>query len=156
MFKELNLQIWVDADACPAIVKGLLFRAAIRTKTMLTLVANQGLAAPRSEFIKALLVPSGMNVADRKIIELVQPGDLVITADIPLAAEVVAKDALALDPRGELYTSANVGQRLAVRNLLDELRGGGHIGGGPPNFSPKDLKAFANQLDRWLTKGKRT
>ena len=153
MFKELNLQIWVDADACPAIVKELLFRAAIRTKTMLTLVANQGLAAPRSEFIKALLVPSGMNVADRKIIELVQPGDLVITADIPLAAEVVAKDALALDPRGELYTSANVGQRLAVRNLLDELRGGGHIGGGPPNFSPTDIKAFANHSDDWLSKG---
>ncbi|MFM2012761.1 MAG: hypothetical protein RLZZ396_1545, partial [Planctomycetota bacterium] len=83
--------------------------------------------------------------------ELVQPGDLVITADIPLAAEVVAKNGLALDPRGELYTVSNIGQRLAIRNLLDELRGGGHVGGGPPNFSPKDLQAFANQLDRWLT-----
>ena len=155
LIKELKLRIWVDADACPAVVKELLFRAAIRTKTMLTLVANQGLAAPRSEFISTLLVPAGMNVADRKIIELVQPGDLVITADIPLAAEVVAKDALALDPRGELYTGSNVGQRLAMRNLLDELRGGGHVGGGPPNFSPKDLKAFANQLDRWLAKNKK-
>lgn len=145
------MQIWVDADACPATIKQLLFRAAVRTKTKMTLVANQSLAAPRSEFIATLLVPSGMNVADRRIVELVQPGDLVITADIPLAADVVAKDATALDPRGELYTGANIGQRLAVRNLLDELRGGGHIGGGPPNFTAKNLQAFANQLDRWLT-----
>ena len=149
--KEFHLQIWVDADACPKMIKDLLFRAAIRTKTMLTLVGNQSMATPRSEFIAALLVPSGMNVADRRIVELVQPGDLVITADIPLAAEVVAKNGLALDPRGELYTVSNIGQRLAIRNLLDELRGGGHVGGGPPNFSPKDLQAFANQLDRWLT-----
>lgn len=149
--KEFHLQIWVDADACPKMIKDLLFRAAIRTKTMLTLVANQSMATPRSEFIAALLVPSGMNVADRRIVELVQPGDLVITADIPLAAEVVAKNGLALDPRGELYTVSNIGQRLAIRNLLDELRGGSHVGGGPPNFSPKDLQAFANQLDRWLT-----
>jgi uncharacterized protein YaiI (UPF0178 family) len=149
--KELILQIWVDADACPTTIKELLFRAAIRTKTMLTLVANQSMATPRSEFIASLLVPSGMNVADRRIVELVQPGDLVVTADIPLAAEVVAKNALALDPRGELYTGSNIGQRLAVRNLFDELRGGGHVGGGPPNFTAKNLQAFANQLDRWLT-----
>jgi hypothetical protein len=92
-----------------------------------------------------------MNVADRRIVELVQPGDLVVTADIPLAAEVVAKGGKALDPRGELYTEANVGERLAVRNLFDELRGGGQITGGPANFTAKDRQAFANQLDRWLT-----
>ena len=95
-----------------------------------------------------------MNVADRRIVELVEPGDLVITADIPLAAEVVAKGGQALDPRGELYTDANIGERLAVRNLLDELRGGGQITGGPANFSAKDRQAFANQLDRWLTAAK--
>lgn len=148
------MQIWVDADACPREIKELPFRAADRTKTKVTLVANGAMRTPRSEFIDSVLVPSGMNVADRRIVELVEPGDLVITADIPLAAEVVANGAKALDPRGELYTDANVGQRLAVRNLLDELRGGGQITGGPPNFSPKDRQAFANQLDRWLTSRK--
>jgi hypothetical protein len=141
----------VDADACPGEIKELLFRAAKRTKTKVTLVANQFLRSPRSEFIDSLLVSGGMNVADRRIVELVQPGDLVITADIPLAAQVVAKGAQALDPRGELYTEANVGERLAVRNLFDELRGGGQITGGPANFTAKDRQAFANQLDRWLT-----
>ena len=95
-----------------------------------------------------------MNVADRRIVELVEPGDLVITADIPLAAEVVANGGQALDPRGELYTNANIGERLAVRNLFDELRGGGQITGGPSNFTAKDRQAFANQLDRWLTASK--
>jgi len=145
------MQIWVDADACPGEVKELLFRAAKRTKTKVTLVANQAMRTPRSEFVDSLLVPAGMNVADRRIVELVQPGDLVITADIPLAAQVVAKGGQALNPRGELYTEANVGERLAVRNLLDELRGGGQITGGPANFSVQDRQAFANQLDRWLT-----
>ena len=150
------MQIWVDADACPGEIKELLYRAAKRTQTKVTLVANQALRTPRSEFIDSITVPSGMNVADRRIVELVQPGDLVITADIPLAAEVVVKDAQALDPRGELYTEANVGERLAVRNLFDELRGGGQITGGPSNFTAKDRQAFANQLDRWLTKAKET
>ena len=148
------MQIWVDADACPGEVKELLFRAAKRTKTKVTLVANQAMRTPRSEFVDSLLVPAGMNVADRRIVELVQPGDLVITADIPLAAQVVAKGGQALNPRGELYTEANVGERLAVRNLLDELRGGGQITGGPANFTAKDRQAFANQLDRWLTAAK--
>jgi uncharacterized protein len=148
------MQIWVDADACPGDVKELLFRAAKRTRTKVTLVANQALQTPRSEFIDSLLVPSGMNVADRRIVELVQPGDLVITADIPLAAAVVEKGGQALDPRGELYTEANIGQRLAVRNLLDELRGSGQITGGPSNFTAKDRQMFANQLDRWLTAAK--
>lgn len=149
------MQIWVDADACPGEIKEVLFRAAKRTETKVTLVANQALFTPPSKFIESVLVPSGMNVADRRIVELAQPGDLVITADIPLAADVVAKGAQALDPRGELYTNANIGERLAVRNLFDELRGGGQVGGGPPNYSAKDKQAFANQLDRWLTAGSR-
>lgn len=145
------MQIWVDADACPGEVKELLFRVAKRRKTKVTLVANQPMRTPRSEFIDSLLVPGGMNVADRRIVELVQSGDLVVTADIPLAAAVVAKGGQALDPRGELYTEANVGERLAVRNLFDELRGAGQITGGPANFNAKNRQAFANQLDRWLT-----
>ena len=148
------MRIWVDADACPGVIKELLFRAANRTKTKVTLVANQSMLTPRSEFIDSLLVPGGMNVADRRIVELVEPGDLVITADIPLAADVVAKGGQALNPRGELYTDANVGERLAVRNMLDQLRGGGQITGGPANFNAKDRQAFANQLDRWLTAAK--
>ncbi len=149
------MQIWVDADACPGEIKELLYRAAKRTQTQVTLIANQALRTPRSEFVDSIVVPSGMNVADRRIVELVQPGDLVITADIPLAAQVVAKGGQALDPRGELYTDANVGERLAVRDLFDELRGGGQIGGGPSSFTAKDRQAFANQLDRWLTSAKR-
>ena len=145
------MHIWVDADACPGEIKELLFRAAKRTEIKVTLVANQPMRTPRSEFIDSVLVPAGMNVADRRIVELVKPGDLVITADIPLAAEVVANGGQALDPRGELYTDANIGERLAVRNLLDELRGGGQITGGPANFTAKDRQAFANQLDRRLT-----
>ena len=148
------MHIWVDADACPGEVKELLFRAAKRTKTKVTLVANQAMRTPHCEFVDSLLVPAGMNVADRRIVELVEPGDLVITADIPLAAEVVAKGGQALDPRGELYTEANIGERLAVRNLFDELRGGGQITAGPANFTAKDRQVFANQLDRWLTAAK--
>jgi len=146
------MQIWVDADACPGEIKELLYRAAQRTKVKLTLVANQSLRTPQSEFIETVLVPDGMNVADRRIVELIAPGDLVVTADIPLAADVVAKGAEAIDPRGELYTEANIGERLALRNMRDQLRGGGQISGGPPNFGPKDRQAFANQLDRWLVK----
>ncbi len=145
------MQIWVDADACPATVKELLFKTAVRTNTKITLVANQKLSTPRSVWIECMIVPSGMNVADRRIIEMVQPGDLVITADIPLAAEIVDKGAVGLDPRGELYTDSNVGERLAVRNLFDELRAGGQIGGGPSNYTAKNLQTFANQLDRLLT-----
>ena len=121
----------------------------------MTLVANQSMHTPRSEFIDSLVVPAGANVTDRRIVELLEPGDLVITADIPLAADVVAKGGKALNPRGELYTADNVGERLAVRNMLDEMRGGGQITGGPTNFNTKDRQAFANQLDRWLTSKKR-
>lgn len=149
------MQIWVDADACPGEIKDLLFRAAKRTKTKITLVANQPLQKPRSEFIDSLLVPPGLNVADQRIVELVQPGDLVITADIPLAADVVAKDGQALNPRGKLYSAANIGAILASRDLMDDLRGEGMITGGPANFNAKDRQAFANQLDRWLTASKK-
>ena len=149
------MQIWVDADACPGEVKQLLFRAAERTKTKVTLVANQPLRTPRSEFVESVLVPPGLNVADQRIVELVKPGDLVITADIPLAAEVVAQGGQGMNPRGELYTEANIGERLATRNLMDALRGGDQITGGPTTFTAKDRQAFANQLDRWLTTAKK-
>ena len=148
------MRIWIDADACPGEIKELLYRAAKRRKIQVTLVANQALRTPVSEFIDSMIVPGGMNVADRRIVELLEPGDLVITADVPLAADVVAKGGQALDPRGQLYTDANIGERLAVRNLLDELRGGGFVVGGPANFSNQDRQAFANQLDRWLAKVK--
>jgi uncharacterized protein len=157
------MRIWVDADACPVEIKELLYRTAERLKIKLTLVANQSMRVPPSAFIETLLVPDGANVADRRIVELAATGDLVVTADIPLAADVVAKGAAAIDPRGNLYTDANIGERLALRNMLDQLRGsgtaaGGSIAGrsfgGPPAFGPKDRQAFANQLDRWLVKNK--
>jgi uncharacterized protein YaiI (UPF0178 family) len=152
--QEKAMRIWVDADACPGEVKELLYRAARRREVRVTLVANQPLRTPRSDYIDTLLVPEGANAADRHIAESVEPGDLVITADVPLAAAVVAAGAQALDPRGELYTEANVGERLAARNLMDELRGGGLVTGGPAGFTAKDRQAFANQLDRWLTKAR--
>ena len=147
-------QIWVDADACPTEVKQMLFRAVERRQMKVTLVANTTLRTGPSKFVDSIQVPSGMNIADRRIVELVEPGDLVITADLPLAADVVAKGGQALNPRGELYTDANIGGRLAARNLMDELRGGGLITGGPSNFNAKDKQAFANQLDKWLAKAK--
>ncbi len=146
------MRIWVDGDACPAVIKDILFRAAARAKIALTLVANQPMRIPRSEFVTILTVPSGLNVADQRIVELLDPGDLVITADIPLAAHVVNKGGLALDPRGELYSQENIGERLTMRNLMDELRGGGLVEGGPAPFSSNDRQAFANQLDRLLAK----
>lgn len=148
------MHIWVDADACPNVIKQLLFRAAKRTETNITLVANAELAVPKSPLTRTILVPLGADVADKKIVQLVQPGELVITADIPLAADVVAKGAVALNPRGELYTPNNIGERLAVRDLLDDLRSHGEMTGGPSGLTLKDRQAFANQLDRWLTKAK--
>ena len=149
------MNVWVDADACPKEIKDLLYRAAKRTQVKVTLVANQQMRTPKSEYVDSIVVQAGMNVADRRIVEVVEPGDLVITADIPLAADVVAKGGQALNPRGELYTDSNVGDRLAVRNMLDELRGGGQITGGPSSFNAKDKQAFANQLDRILAKASR-
>jgi uncharacterized protein len=147
--------IWVDADACPAAVKELLFRAADRTQTRTVLVSNQIIRTPSSSWIESILVPGGMNVADRRIVELLSAGDLVVTADIPLAADAVAKGATVIDPRGTLYDQANIGERLAMRNLMDEMRGAGQIIRGPSNFTAQDRQAFANQLDRWLTASRR-
>src|SRR5690349_14176537 len=141
------MPIWVDADACPGAVKELLFRAAERRKVRITLVANQPMRTPRSEYVDAVRVEGGANIADRMIVERMSPGDLVVTADIPLAAAVVEKGGVALDPRGELYTEANIGGRLAGRNLLDQLRGNDLITGGPAQFGPRERQAFANQLD---------
>jgi len=146
------MQIWVDADACPNVIKDILFRAAERTQVTLTLVANQLMRIPPSRFVKALQVPAGFDVADDRIVRMVQAGDLVVTADIPLAAAVLAKGGHALNPRGELYTGDNIGERLALRNLMDELRAGGVNTGGPEVFSNADRHAFANQLERFLGK----
>jgi uncharacterized protein YaiI (UPF0178 family) len=144
------MQIWVDADGAPGEIKEMLYRAAQRRQVQLTLVANRSLTTPASPFIHTVLVPDGMNVADRRIVELVSPGDLVVTTDIPLAAAVVAKGAQALDTRGELYTDANIGERLAVRNLIDDMRGAGRTMRGPSSLTAQDRRAFANRLDRWL------
>lgn len=146
------MQIWVDADACPKAVKEILFRAAVRTATPLVLVANVPLRTPPSPQITTLLVAAGMDEADREIARRVAPGDLVVTADIPLAAAVIARGAHALDPRGDFYCPDNIHERLTVRNLLDELRGAGIETSGPAPYHPSDRQAFANQLDRFLAR----
>ncbi len=146
------MQIWVDADACPNVIKDILYRAAERVGVALTLVANQPLTTPRSKWIRSVQVSGGFDVADNWIVKAVQAGDLVITADIPLAAEVVEKDALALNPRGELYTRENVRERLGIRDMMEELRSSGVNTGGPPTLTKSDRQAFANQLDRILAK----
>ena len=144
------MRIWVDADACPNAVKDILFRAAERARIPLTLVANQAIRTPPSQYIKALQVEAGFDVADDKIVELTQPGDLVITADIPLAAGVLDKGGHALDPRGEIFTDDNIKERLAMRKFMDELRSSGVDTGGPSTFSNADRQSFANKLDRFL------
>lgn len=144
------MHIWVDADACPNLIKEILFRAAERVQIPLTLVANQYLRTPPAKLIRAVQVPAGFDVADNHIVQQVREGDLVITADIPLAAEVVEKKALALNPRGELYTKENIQQRLTMRNFMDELRASGVDTGGPATMNAQDRQAFANQLDRIL------
>lgn len=145
------LQIWVDADACPKVIKEILYRAAIRKQVKTTLVANSPLSIPRSPFLHFLQVEAGFDVADKEITRLMQPGDLVITADIPLAADAIEQHGYALNPRGEFYTRENVKSALAMRNFMDGLRGAGTLTGGPPAFSHGDRTAFANQLDRFLT-----
>ena len=146
------MQLWVDADACPAVIKDILFRVADRLKLPLTLVANRLLRVPPSPYIRALQVPMGFDVADAHLVERVAEGDLVVTADIPLAALVVEAGGVALNPRGELYTDANVGEHLARRNFLDELRGSGVDTGGPAPLGASDQKEFARQLDRILAR----
>ena len=146
------MHIWVDADACPGVIKEILFRAAERAEIHTTLVANAPLRIPRSQWIRTLQVPRGFDVADNHIVSAVEPGDLVITADIPLAAAVVEKNASALNPRGELYSKENVRELLDMRNFMDTLRGSGVETGGPRAFSHSDRQAFANQLDRLLAR----
>ena len=146
------MQIWVDADACPQVIKEILFRAAEREQVLTTLVANTTLRIPPSDFIRTVRVAPGFDVADHRIVRQVQPGDLVITADIPLAAEVIARGAHALDPRGDLYSEDNVRERLAIRNLMQELRSTGALIDGPAPFGQRERHLFANHLDRLLTR----
>ncbi len=147
-----SMRIWIDADACPGPIKDILFRAAERMRIESILVANHYLKVPRSPFIKTIQVTAGFNVADTRIVDSLAPGDLVITADIPLAAEVVAASATALNPRGTLYTPETIQEHLARRDFMDELRSTGTITGGPSSLSKVHLQAFANQLDRFLTR----
>ncbi|MCA9009522.1 MAG: YaiI/YqxD family protein [Planctomycetaceae bacterium] len=146
------MQIWVDADACPVDAKEVLYKVSKRLQIRVTLVANQMMWVPRSNLIRFELVRAGADVADRRIVELLNPGDLVISSDIPLAANAVARGAVVLDPRGEELNADNVGSRLAARNLMDELRGSGMETGGPAAYSARNKQDFANQLDRLLTK----
>ena len=146
------MKIWVDADACPGEVKELLFRAARRCKIQVTLVANMSLRTPVSRYIDSVVVGLGSNVADEHITQNMRAGDIVVTADIPLAALIVAAGGVAVDPRGKLYTEHNIGSRLQARNLMDQLRAAGMESGGPRPFGDRDKQAFANQLDKLLVK----
>jgi len=144
------MPIWVDADACPKVIKEVLYRAADRTSTLITFVANQSLSIPPSPWLKTLRVAAGFDVADNEIVQRAQPGDLVITADIPLAAEVMEKGAIALNPRGERYSDATIRERLTMRDFMDTLRSSGIQTGGPATLNQRDRQQFANELDKWL------
>ncbi|MDB5920337.1 MAG: hypothetical protein JWR40_4571, partial [Massilia sp.] len=146
------MQIYVDGDACPVACKEILYRVAERLQVVVTVVANQLIRVPGSRFIRALQVPSGPDIADQEIVRLLAPGDLVVTADIPLASLVLEKGGFALNPRGEFYTVDNIAQHLSMRAFMEELRSGGVETGGPAPFSQADRQNFANQLDRHLAK----
>lgn len=146
------MKIWVDADACPKIIKEILFRAVERKQVHMVLVANQKIAFPASSYITNVQVEPGFDMADHYIVQHILPNDLVITADILLADSVISKKAIALNPRGELYSIQNIKHRVFVRNLSEELRGQGLISGGPGKLSPKEIRNFANHLDQWLVK----
>lgn len=146
------MQVLVDADACPVVVKDILFRAARRTKVCVTLVANQYLRTPPSPFIKALQVPAGFDAADNRIVELAESGDLIVTADVPLAAAALDRGAYVLDPRGNWFTRENIQEYLTMRDVMDQLRSSGVATGGPTAYAPSDGKAFAAQLDRFLAR----
>ncbi|EMS1063957.1 YaiI/YqxD family protein [Providencia stuartii] len=148
--------IWVDADACPKVIKEVLYRAADREKVQITFVANQRLTVPPSAFLRTLQVPAGFNVADNEIVRRAQLGDLVITADIPLAAEVMEKGAIALNPRGERYSEATIRERLTIRDFMDTMRASGVQTGGPASLSQRDRQQFANELDKWLLQRRKT
>lgn len=147
-----SASIWVDADACPKVIKDILIRAAERTGVAVTLVANQPLLVPRVPSLKVLQVAAGFDVADNEIVRRVSAGDLVITADIPLAAEVLAKGGEALNPRGERYSPDTIRGILTMRDFMDTMRASGNVGGGPPPLSQADRNAFASHLDRWLAR----
>jgi uncharacterized protein YaiI (UPF0178 family) len=149
------MKIWVDADACPVVIKDILFRAAERTRVQLTLVANQPVRIPQSRYVKLLQVPSGYDVADNEIVERLSVGDLVITSDIPLAAEVIEKGGYALNPRGELYSADTIRARLNMRDFMETLRASGIHTGGPPGLNQSERNSFANNLDKLLTKNVR-
>ncbi len=146
------MKIWVDADACPVVIKEILFKAAERTGMQLTLVANQPVRTPPSRYIRMLQVTPGFDVADNEIVKRLSEGDLVITSDIPLAADVIEKGAYALSPRGELYSADSIGARLNMRDFMDTMRASGVVTGGPPALSRSDRKSFANHLDKLLAK----
>ena len=144
--------IWVDADACPKVIKEILFRAAERTGVTVTLVANQPLVIPRVPSLRLLQVTAGFDVADNEIVKRAAPGDLVITADVPLAAEIIAKGGEALNPRGERYSPDTIRGVLTMRDFMDTMRASGHVGGGPPALTQADRNAFASHLDKWLVR----
>jgi uncharacterized protein YaiI (UPF0178 family) len=144
--------IWVDADACPGVIKEILFRAAQRSGVTVTLVANQPLSIPRLPSVRLIQVSSGFDVADAEIVKRMIAGDLVVTADIPLAAEVIAKGGEALNPRGERYSPDTIRGVLALRDFMDTMRASGHVGGGPPPLTQANRNAFAAHLDSWLTR----
>ena len=146
------MHIWVDADACPKVIKEILFRASQRLSIPVTLVANQGISVPATSLIRAIQVPAGYDVADNYIVQQLDAGDLVITADIPLAAEVLEKKAHALNPRGELYTENNIKERLMMRDFMSDLRSSGIQTGGPAALNQKDRQAFGNALDCFLAR----
>lgn len=149
---ESVLQIWVDADACPIVIRQILFRASRRTGIPVTLVANHALPVPRAAQIRALQVSPGFDVADNEIVKRLGPGDLVITADIPLAAEVIEKYGQALSPRGDMYSADDIAAKRTMRDFMDTLRASGIHGAGPSALGEKERQAFANALDRWLAK----
>lgn len=146
------MKIWIDADACPVAIREILFRTAERLRIETTLVANQSIAIAKSAFIRRVTVRDGADIADDRIVELMQRGDLVITNDIPLASRVVEKEGVAISPRGELFDDKSVHERLAARNLMEQFRSAGFETGGPKPLSQKDVQTFANQLDRSLTR----
>ena len=148
------MKIWIDADSCPVVIKEILFKAAIRNKMQLTLVANQLISKPNSPYISMMQVSSGFDVADDEIVKLVEKDDLVVTSDIPLAAEVIEKGAIALSSRGELHTPDNIRARLNMRDFLDTMRASGEHTGGPPALNQADRQSFANHLDRILSRAK--
>lgn len=149
------MKIWVDADACPVVIKEILYKAAERTKLQVLLVANRKIKIPKSKYVGLRIVPSGLDVADDEIVKNVEAGDLVITSDIPLAAKIVEKGALGINPRGDVYTAENIGERLSARDFMDILRSSGVETGGPSAMSKKDRQLFANSLDQTINKCRR-